>query len=126
MAGQEVGLDQGEVGKRAGCRVPLELGEGDEAGGEPVLEARDVDDAGDREGVRLEHVDLPGPPRRSSRSKIVSAVLWKKSVAGRFTTKPEDVAAVQKDRLGNVCEGTSLNQWSKTAKPRAIPLSTGT
>ena len=26
----------------------------------------------------------------------------------------------------NVCEGTSLNQWSNTPKALAIPVSTGT
>ena len=35
-------------------------------------------------------------------------------------------AAVQNERFMNVCEGTSLNQWSKTPKALAIPLSTGT
>ena len=46
--------------------------------------------------------------------------------AGEFTTSPDDVAAVQKDRFMNVCDGTSQNQWSKTPNSRAIPLSTGT
>ena len=46
--------------------------------------------------------------------------LWRmKLVTGRFTTKPDEVAAVQNDRLGNVWDGTSLNQWSNTPKPRA-------
>ena len=49
-----------------------------------------------------------------------------KLVIGRFTTKPDDVAAVQKDRLASVCDGTSLNQWSNTPKPRASALITGT
>ena len=52
---------------------------------------------------------------------------WRmKFVTGRFTTKPDDVAAVQNERLGNVCDGTSLNQWSKTPNPRASALMTGT
>ena len=46
--------------------------------------------------------------------------------AGLFTTKPDDVAAVQNDRFMNVCDGTSQNQWSNTPKSRAIALSTGT
>ena len=49
-----------------------------------------------------------------------------KLVTGRFTTKPEEVAASQNERLANVCDGTSLNQWSKTPKPRANVLMTGT
>ena len=58
---------------------------------------------------------------------MVSAVWWRmKLVTGRFTTKPEDVADVQNDRLGSVCDGTSLNQWSNTPKPRASALMTGT
>ena len=66
-------------------------------------------------------------PQRSRRSKIVSAVLWRmKLVTGRFTTKPEDVAAVQNDRLASVWDGTSLNQWSNTPKPRASALRPGT
>jgi hypothetical protein len=44
---------------------------------------------------------------------------------GLFTTNPDEVAAVQKDRFMKVCEGTSQNQCSKTPKSRAIPLSTG-
>ena len=47
-------------------------------------------------------------------------------LAGVFTTRPEDVAAVQKERFMNVCEGTSQNQRSNTPKALAIPLSTGT
>src|ERR1700756_659459 len=66
-------------------------------------------------------------PTCSRRLKIVSALLWStKFVSGRLTTKPDDVAAVQNDRLGKVWEGTSLNQWSKTAKFRASVLITGT
>ena len=49
-----------------------------------------------------------------------------KFATGLLTTKPDEVAAVQNDRFMNVCEGTSQNQWSKTPKPLAIPLSTGT
>jgi hypothetical protein len=44
---------------------------------------------------------------------------------GLFTTKPDEVAAVQNDRFMNVWDGTSQNQWSKTPKSRAMPLSTG-
>src|ERR1700758_3336427 len=66
-------------------------------------------------------------PTCSSRLKIVSARLWRMKFAiGRFTTKPDDVAAVQNDRLGIVWEGTSLNQWSNTPKFRANVISTGT
>ena len=43
-----------------------------------------------------------------------------------FVTKPDEVPAVQNERFMNVCEGTSENQWSKTPKPLATPLSTGT
>ena len=46
-------------------------------------------------------------------------------LTGLFTTIPDDVAAVQKERFMNVCEGTSENQWSKTPNSRAIPFSTG-
>jgi len=35
------------------------------------------------------------------------------------------VPAVQNDLFMNVCEGTSLNQWSNTPNSRAMPLSTG-
>ncbi len=49
-----------------------------------------------------------------------------KLLIGRFTTNPDAVAAVQNDRLVIVCDGTSQNQWSKTPKPRARPLITGT
>jgi hypothetical protein len=44
---------------------------------------------------------------------------------GEFTTSPDDVAAVQKERFMNVCDGTSENQWSNTPNSRAIPFSTG-
>jgi hypothetical protein len=44
---------------------------------------------------------------------------------GLFTTKPDEVAAVQNDRFMNVWDGTSQNQWSKTPKSRAMPFSTG-
>jgi len=58
---------------------------------------------------------------------MVSAALCRmKLVMGRLTTKPDDVAAVQNERLHKVCDGTSLNQWSKTPKPRASSLITGT
>ena len=46
-------------------------------------------------------------------------------VDGLFTTNPDDVAAVQKERFMKVCDGTSENQWSNTPKSRAMPLSTG-
>ena len=49
-----------------------------------------------------------------------------KFTTGLLITKPDEVAAVQNDRFMNVCEGTSENQWSKTPKPLAIPLRTGT
>ena len=62
MARQQVGLDQGEVGQGAGGGIELELGEGDEVGGEAIPEARHVDEPGEGDGVGLEHVDLPGPP----------------------------------------------------------------
>ena len=42
-----------------------------------------------------------------------------------LSERDDDVAAVQNDRFMNVCDGTSLNQWSKTPKSRAMPLSTG-
>ena len=44
---------------------------------------------------------------------------------GLFTTRPDEVPAVQNDRFMKVWDGTSQNQWSKTPKSRAIPLSTG-
>jgi len=44
---------------------------------------------------------------------------------GPFTTRPDELPAIQNDRFMNVCDGTSLNQWSNTPKSRAIPLSTG-
>ena len=66
-------------------------------------------------------------PWSSNRLKIVSAsFLISHLVAGLFTVIPDEVAAVQKDRFMNVWDGTSQNQWSKTPKPRARPLSTGT
>ena len=46
-------------------------------------------------------------------------------MTGSLTTNPDAVAAVQNDRLVNVCDGTSQNQWSNTPNPRASPLSTG-
>jgi hypothetical protein len=45
---------------------------------------------------------------------------------GELIVKPDDVPAVQNERFISVCEGTSQNQWSKTPKPFAIVLSTGT
>ena len=58
--------------------------------------------------------------------KIVSASFCVNHfVAGAFTTKPDDVAAVQNDRLVNVWDGTSQNQWSNTPKPWASPFNTG-
>ena len=32
---------------------------------------------------------------------------------------------VQNDLFGNVCDGTSRNQWSNTPNPRAKSLGTG-
>ena len=60
--------------------------------------------------------------------KIVSALLFLMNFDRRAgsTRSPDDVAAVQNDRLGNVWDGTSQNQWSNTPNPRASPLSTGT
>ncbi len=43
-----------------------------------------------------------------------------------FTTSPEAVAAWKKERLVNVCDGTSQNQWSKAANPFASAETTGT
>ncbi len=51
---------------------------------------------------------------------------WYQCVIGELRTAPDDVAAVQNDRFGKVWDGTSLNQWSKTAYPLAMALSTGT
>ena len=66
-------------------------------------------------------------PCCSSRSKIVSASFFSSHfLAGEFTTKPDDVAAVQNERFMNVWDGTSQNQWSNTPKSRAIADSTGT
>ncbi len=67
-------------------------------------------------------------PAASSRSKIVSAVLWtgNESAGERLSTNPEEVPAWKNDRLANVCDGTSQNQWSKVAKPRASAEVTGT
>ena len=116
-----------EVGQRARGRVSFELGERDEVGREAVPEAGHVDESGEGDGIGSSTYTFHDFPQRSRRSKIVSAVLWRmKLVTGRFTTKPDDVAAVQKDRLARVCEGTSLNQWSNTPKPRASALITGT
>ena len=64
VPGQQVRLDQCEVRQRAGRRVPLELGEGDEPLVEPLLQPRGVDGPRDRQGARFEHVDLPGPAVR--------------------------------------------------------------
>jgi len=44
---------------------------------------------------------------------------------GALTTKPEALAAWKNDRFVNVCDGTSANQWSNVAKPRAIVERTG-
>ncbi len=50
-------------------------------------------------------------PCASNRSNSVSAsFLVSHLPAGLFTTNPDDVAAVQKDRFMNVCDGTSQNQ----------------
>src|SRR5271169_4094351 len=54
-------------------------------------------------------------PWSSKRLNIVSASFFRmKFLTGAFTENPEDVAAVQNDRLGNVWDGTSQNQWSNT------------
>src|SRR5262245_5540093 len=65
-------------------------------------------------------------PCCSSRSKRVSASFSNHFLAGKFTTSPDEVPAVQKDRFMNVCDGTSQNQWSNTPNARANPFSTGT
>jgi len=66
-------------------------------------------------------------PCASSRSNRVSASLpVNHFLAGKFTTSPDEVPAVQKDRFMNVCDGTSQNQWSNTPKARANPFNTGT
>jgi len=59
---------------------------------------------------------------------MVSAVLCSgnASAGSMLTTNPDEVAACRNDRLGNVCDGTSQNQWSKVAKPRASAEVTGT
>ena len=50
-------------------------------------------------------------PWASSRSKIVSVSFFSSHFfAGLFTTRPDEVAAVQNERFMNVCEGTSQNQ----------------
>ena len=57
----------------------------------------------------------------SSRSKIVSAVFWPgKLLYGALTTSPDAFAAWKNERLVNVCDGTSANQWSNVPNPRAI------
>ncbi len=63
----------------------------------------------------------------SSRSKIVSAVLWtgKASVGIMLVTKPDDEAAWKKERLVKVWEGTSQNQWSNVVNPLASVEMTG-
>ena len=43
-----------------------------------------------------------------------------------LTTNPDEEAAWKNDLLGNVCDGTSQNQWSKVAKARASVEVTGT
>jgi hypothetical protein len=59
---------------------------------------------------------------------MVSASLCsgKDSAGSMLTTYPDEVAAWKNDRFGNVCDGTSQNQWSKVAKPRASAEVTGT
>ena len=54
-------------------------------------------------------------------------MLWAMNDSGGvvLTTYPDDVPAWKNDRFGNVHDGTSQNQWSKVAKPRAMPESTG-
>jgi hypothetical protein len=42
-----------------------------------------------------------------------------------LTTKPDEEAAWKKERLVKVCEGTSQNQWSNVANPRASADMTG-
>src|SRR6478735_1875447 len=60
-------------------------------------------------------------------TKFVSvAFLVNHFLTGLFTTRPDEVAAVQNDLFMNVCDGTSQNQWSNTPNSRAIPFSTGT
>ncbi len=59
---------------------------------------------------------------------MVSAVLCtgNESAGNMLTTNPDGVAACKNDRFGNVWDGTSQNQWSKAAKPRARAEVTGT
>ena len=59
---------------------------------------------------------------------MVSAVLWTGNAVRRARCSPRSptrVAAWKNDRLVNVCDGTSQNQWSKVAKPRASAETTG-
>ena len=55
----------------------------------------------------------------------LGVVLVNHFFAGLLITRPDEVAAVQNDRFMKVWDGTSQNQWSKTPKSRAMPLSTG-
>ena len=125
---QQVGLDQREVGKGPCRRVPLEFGEGTKFVSNRSRRRGHVDHPGERDRVGLEHVDLPGLPVLFEPLEDCLGIGCGAGsfVADRLTTNPDDVAAVQNERLVSVCEGTSLNQWSKTPNPRAIPLITGT
>ena len=59
---RHVRLDQREVGQGARRGILLELGKGNEVGGQSVLQAGEVDDAGERQRHGLTDVDLPGLP----------------------------------------------------------------
>lgn len=62
----------------------------------------------------------------SSLSNRVSASLRVGKFAyGTLTTKPDALAAWKNERLVKVWLGTSANQWSKVAKPRASVESPG-
>ena len=75
MPHQQVRLDQREVGEVPGRGV-LELAEGNEVGGEPVVQPGPVDEAGQRgAAVSPSTYTFHVRPWASSRSKIVSAVL---------------------------------------------------
>jgi hypothetical protein len=76
--------------------------------------------------LRIELAQVSGQ-RGARAERCVSAVscTGNDSAGATFTTNPEEVPAWKNDRLANVCDGTSQNQWSNVANPRASAEVTG-
>ena len=104
--------------------IGLELRERHEVGREVILEPLVVDHAGARRAHRLGDVDLPGlavvvEPVEDRLGVVVldELLTWAGS-----TRNPDDVAAVQNDRLGKVWDGHLAEPVVEHPEPAGQPV----